>query len=128
MLREPRPPQLWNSNRVFKGPNGTEAVTLRIRNRLGGSIVLDALVWWREEFGGFMGVYPPPLMDDRNDLAANRGVNSSNKQTLNEGTSSATAKADYPSFQDDPMLTEFGWPVGDELFSSIWADGEVGTI
>ena len=23
------------------------------------------------------------------------------------------------------MLTEFGWPVGDELFSSIWAEGAV---
>ena len=67
--------QLWNSNRVFKRPNGTEAVTLRIRNRLGGSIVLDALVWWREEFGGLMGIYPPPLMDDRNGMVPSQSEN-----------------------------------------------------
>lgn len=53
--------QLWNSSRVFKKPNGTEAVGLRIRSRLYVSVALDGVVWWREEFGGFMGVYPPPL-------------------------------------------------------------------
>ena len=60
--------QLWNSNRVFRKPNGTEAIALRIRSRLGGSVVLDGIVWWREEFGGVMGVYPPPLSDSRNGL------------------------------------------------------------
>lgn len=61
--------QLWNSTRAFRKPNGTEAVALRIRSRLCGSFVLDGIVWWREEFGGFMGVYPPPLVDGRTGMA-----------------------------------------------------------
>ena len=60
--------QLWNSNRVFKRPSGSEAVGLRVRSRLTGSVVLDGVVWWREEFGGFMGVYAPPLGDNRNGM------------------------------------------------------------
>ncbi len=62
--------QLWNSDRVFRRPDGGEMVTLRIRSRLLGSFVLDGVVWWREEFGGFMGVYPPPLVDGRNGITA----------------------------------------------------------
>lgn len=57
--------QLWNSMRVFKKPNGAEAVALRVRGRLSGSVMLDGIVWWREEFGGFMGIFPPPLTDNR---------------------------------------------------------------
>lgn len=60
--------QLWNSTRAFKKSNGSEAVALRIRSRLSGSVVLDGIVWWREEFGGFMGVYPPPLSDNRSGM------------------------------------------------------------
>jgi hypothetical protein len=57
--------QLWSSTRAFKHPDGSEAAGMRVRSRLTGSIVLDGVVWWREEFKGFMGVYPPPLSDNR---------------------------------------------------------------
>lgn len=58
---------LWNSSRAFKKPNGSEAVALRVRSRLLGSILLDGVLWWREEHGAVMGVYAPPL-SDRNGL------------------------------------------------------------
>lgn len=58
---------LWNSVRAFKKPNGSEAVALRVRSRVIGSIILDGIVWWREESGSTMGIYPPPLTD-RNGL------------------------------------------------------------
>ncbi|KIW20829.1 hypothetical protein PV08_01407 [Exophiala spinifera] len=57
--------QLWNSNKVFRRPDGTEMASLRVRGRLAGSNVLDGIVWWREEFGTFMGIYPPPIGDNR---------------------------------------------------------------
>ncbi|EXJ63637.1 uncharacterized protein A1O5_11398 [Cladophialophora psammophila CBS 110553] len=121
--------QLWNSNRVFKRPNGTEVVALRIRSRLTGSVVLDGIVWWREEFGGFMGVYPPPLGDNRTEDASGiEAANETNPTAQDDGSMPVATKPDYSTFLDDPMLTEFGWPVTEDVFSSIWTDGPIATI
>lgn len=142
--------QLWNSNRVFHKPSGAEAAALRIRSRLFGSIVLDGLVWWREEFGGAMGVYAPPVSDVRGGrdgkqgqvaispvageltaaegTAGNDSTVTANMSALSETTMPAPARLDYSNFLDDPMLSEFGWPVGDDIFSSEWADMTVGTV
>lgn len=54
---------LWNSSQAFKKPNGSEAVALRVRSRLVGSILLDGFLWCREEHGNVIGVYAPPLSD-----------------------------------------------------------------
>ena len=62
------------------------------------------------------------------DPPAEDASNGPNAPVLNESTSSAIPKPDYPSFMDDPMLTEFGWPVGDDIFSSIWADSAIGPL
>lgn len=137
--------QLWNSTRVFKRVNGTEALALRIRSRLTGSVVLDGVVWWREEFGGYLGVYPPPLCDHRNGtsnvefdshLLTTRTEESSRNDIINGPLTTAlpgsamtpVIKPDYSTFMDDPMLTEFGWPVSDDIFSSIWTDDQLPTI
>ncbi|KIX07004.1 uncharacterized protein Z518_04980 [Rhinocladiella mackenziei CBS 650.93] len=121
--------QLWNSNRVFKKPNGSEAIALRIRSRLTGSVVLDGLVWWREEFGGFVGIYPPPLTDNPSNPPGSDGSTTSNMNAANGSAASATIKPDYSNFLDDPMLAEFGWPVGDDVLSgSLWAEGPLGTV
>ncbi|KAI5270830.1 hypothetical protein E4T47_05806 [Aureobasidium subglaciale] len=42
--------QLWNSSRAFKKADGSDQLSLRARSRLNGSHVVDAIVWWREEF------------------------------------------------------------------------------
>ena len=59
--------QLCASSRVFVHPSSSpgqpQAVPLRIRSRLAMSHVLDVWVWWREEFGGYAGVYPTPLKE-----------------------------------------------------------------
>jgi hypothetical protein len=57
--------QLWNSEKAFKNPDGTEHMALRIRTRLAMSAVFDAIWWWREEFGGQQGAYTVP--DDQAD-------------------------------------------------------------
>ena len=50
--------QLWNSEKAFKRPDGSEHTALRIRTRLAMSPVFDVVWWWREEFGGQQGAYP----------------------------------------------------------------------
>jgi hypothetical protein len=50
--------QLWNSEKAFKHPDGSENTALRIRTRLAMSPIFDAIWWWREEFGGQPGAYP----------------------------------------------------------------------
>jgi hypothetical protein len=57
--------QLWNSDRAFKKPDGTEFIALRIRTRMMMSPVYDALWWWREEFGGQAGAYPPSTEEEQ---------------------------------------------------------------
>lgn len=55
--------QLYNSEKVFKRPDMTVFMGLRLRNRLALSHVLDAVWWWREEYGGSGKVYPVPSSD-----------------------------------------------------------------
>lgn len=50
--------QLWNSEKAFRRPDGSEHTALRIRTRLAMSHVFDTIWWWREEFGGQSGAYP----------------------------------------------------------------------
>jgi len=111
--------QLWNSNRVFKRPDGSEMGALRIRSRLAMSPVLDGVVWWREEYGGFQGVYPPPMNETAN---ASVGTNA---DALPEPSSSAlpTESQDFSQHLPDPFLAEFGWPMDDDIFSSMWTTG-----
>ncbi|THY27367.1 hypothetical protein D6D01_04141 [Aureobasidium pullulans] len=42
--------QLWNSSKAFKRADGTDQLVLRARSRLSNSHVVDAIIWWREEF------------------------------------------------------------------------------
>jgi len=42
--------QMWLSNKVFKNPDGTPYIALRVRTRLSGSPLHDAIKWWRYEF------------------------------------------------------------------------------
>ena len=42
--------QLWHSSKAFRKSDGSEYTTLRIRSRLALSPVVDAVLWWRDEF------------------------------------------------------------------------------
>ena len=59
--------QLLSSNKAFvhpdSPPSNPQGVPLRIRSRLLMSHVLDAWVWWREEYGGYAGIFPTPLKE-----------------------------------------------------------------
>ncbi|KAI1613676.1 transcriptional regulatory protein LEU3 [Exophiala viscosa] len=119
--------QLWTSNRVFRRPNGTEAVALRVRSRLAASMVLDGIVWWREETGAFMGVYPPPMSRNEDTPANENGV-TNHANGIIEPAMATMARPEYSNFLDDPMLAELGWPVGEDIFSSLWTDETLGAV
>jgi len=57
--------QMWLSDKVFKNPDGTHNIALRIRTRLSGSPVHDAIKWWRDEFVD---------MRDRDGQSADHGI------------------------------------------------------
>lgn len=42
--------KIWTSKKVFRDPNGSINITLRVRNRLSGAPLHDAIRCWREEF------------------------------------------------------------------------------
>lgn len=135
--------QMWTSNRVFRRPNGTEAVALRVRSRLLASMILDGIVWWREESGAFMGVYPPPISRNGTNPQLIKHIGASQLTITedahgNDNGPAASAngqmdpampiltKPENTNFLDDPMLAELGWPVGEDIFSSLWADDTLG--
>ncbi|KAJ5937586.1 hypothetical protein N7454_003928 [Penicillium verhagenii] len=41
---------VWNSNKAFRRPDGSEFTVLRIRGRLVLSPVIDTVWWWRDEY------------------------------------------------------------------------------
>lgn len=50
--------QMWASDSVFKGADGTrDSLTLRIRSRLTMSVIYDVFWWWREEIAGLASPY-----------------------------------------------------------------------
>lgn len=42
--------QIWKSKKTFRNPDGTVNITLRVRNRLTGGPLQDAIRCWKEEF------------------------------------------------------------------------------
>ncbi len=49
---------LWRSEKVFKKPDGSEMLELRVRSRSSVSLIYDCLWWCREEFEGQAHAYP----------------------------------------------------------------------
>lgn len=56
--------RLWNSDKVFRMADGREYTTLKVRSRLAMGVVLDAVWWYRQEYGGFSGLHLPPRQEE----------------------------------------------------------------
>ena len=115
--------QLWNSNKAFKKSDGTELLALRIRSRLAMSPVLDGLAWWREEYGGYQGVYPP-WMNEPATIPAQVDAHARTElsfQSLPEENQDVLHLS-------DPFFTELGWAMDETLFSPWVATTETPTL
>lgn len=108
---------LWNSEKAFKRPDGSEYSTLRIRSRLAMSPVFDALWWWRTEFGGQVGAYPPN--------AETKSEQSNEENALPEGGNLNGAQAvdtmQLPAtmgmgFNDPILASDVGWAFDESFF------------
>ncbi|KAF2494481.1 hypothetical protein BU16DRAFT_487600 [Lophium mytilinum] len=55
--------QIWKSEKVFRNPDGSINITLRVRNRLSGGILHDAMRCWKEEFFDHECTHPAPGND-----------------------------------------------------------------
>ncbi|KAF2461481.1 Zn(II)2Cys6 transcription factor [Lineolata rhizophorae] len=104
-------PMIWNSPKAFHKPDGSEFTVLRIRSRLAMSAVFDSLWWWREEFAGQSGAYPPSEEDSRKDCRS--------FPTIQDDTSTFPIREPY-SLLDDQFMAEFGWAVDENaVFPSL---------
>ena len=83
------------------------------------SPVLDGLVWWMEEYGGFQGVYPPWTNETAN---ASAGTNADAMAELST-SAPPTERQDLLQHLSDPCFTELGWTMDETLFSSPWIAG-----
>ncbi|KAF2104101.1 hypothetical protein NA57DRAFT_70314 [Rhizodiscina lignyota] len=101
--------RLWRSDRVFKNPDGSHNLRLRVRTRYGMSLMWDCMWWCREEFMGQEGAYSrlPPSesnMTDTQQAAAAR------PQQLSE-----QATAEPSPSQQVPL--SFDWSMDDWFFN-----------
>ena len=55
--------KIWKSKKVFRNPDGSINITLRVRNRLSGGPLHDAIRCWKEEFLDLEYMYYAPGMD-----------------------------------------------------------------
>ncbi|OCK75277.1 hypothetical protein K432DRAFT_386307 [Lepidopterella palustris CBS 459.81] len=55
--------QIWKSKKVFRNPDGSINITLRVRNRLSGGPLHDAIRCWKEEFFDPEYMHSAPGMD-----------------------------------------------------------------
>ncbi|KAF2030721.1 hypothetical protein EK21DRAFT_64788 [Setomelanomma holmii] len=44
--------KMWNSKNIYRNPDGSINITLRVRNRLSGGPIHDAIRCWKQEFSG----------------------------------------------------------------------------
>jgi hypothetical protein len=134
--------QLWNSERAFRNPDGTEHLSLRIRTRLAMSCVFDAIWWWREEFGGQQGAYTGSQFGDEELKQTSKFSSSKLVSPILTIQGSAPIEPVIPidpavhqvpqssmtSFLDDHLLAELGWTNSNSfLYTQMPAPGTYGT-
>ena len=113
--------QLWNSEKAFKNPDGSDSIALKIRTRLVMSPVFDAIWWWREEFGSQPGLPgasdyatalkqgpPEPVQPE----APSSGTETPNLSMTNVDANNNSLPGQYheiTNILDDQFLAELGW-------------------
>jgi transcriptional regulatory protein LEU3 len=125
--------KIWKSNKVFRDPDGSINITLRVRNRLSGGPVHDTLRCWKEEFFDPEYMHCAPGMDIGT-LFANPLVLSGKHVLANGGVetvipSSATAGLDAtlaPSSVPSGALSNFSAASEFLLNDELWGDLELG--
>ena len=110
--------QLWNSERAFKNPDGSDSIALKIRTRLVMSPVFDAIWWWREEFGSQHGASdpstaikpgPPEPVQTEN---ISSGTETPKVNVTNVESNNNMLPGQYheiTNILDDQFLAELGW-------------------
>lgn len=108
--------QLWNSEKVFKNPDGSESIALKIRTRLVMSPVFDAIWWWREEFGSQPGANDPSMaitavgLETAQLRTASPGTDTPNLNVANVDNNSLPRQYhEITNILDDQFLAELGW-------------------
>lgn len=122
---------IWNSNKAFRKPDGTEFITLRIRGRLALSSILDAVWWWRDEFD------PQSRVRAVVDTTTGRGYNhsrsmstidnedignktSDDQRIVPENTlSSGASHLEDPFDISEQFIADFEWALSDDAFFSM---------
>lgn len=124
--------KMWKSEKVFRNPDGSINITLRVRSRLSAGPWFDAVRCWREEFFGPDCIHSAP---DRNigRLFAHAFILSSKHASANGGvetvtSSSAAAGRDatfVPSSVPNGALSNFSVVPEFSLDDELWGDLEL---
>jgi transcriptional regulatory protein LEU3 len=121
--------KIWKSKKVFRNPDGSINITLRVRNRLSGSPWHDAVRCWKEEFFDPECIHFAPGMDVVT-LFAHPFILSGKYVSANGGVetvtlSSATAGLDAtlaPSSVPNDALSNFSAAPEFLLNDELWGD------
>lgn len=100
--------QIWKSKKVFRNPDGSINITLRVRNRLSGGPMHDAIRCWKEEFFDPENMHSAPGMDTSTlfahlfafsgkHVSANGGVETVMPSSATAGLDATLAPSSVPS-------------------------------
>lgn len=121
---------VWNSNKAFRRPDGSEFIALRIRSRLVLSPILDTVWWWRDEFDPPRATRPVVEPVDGRVYSRSRsrlcpadaggigpGVDVNQDLPRPDLTSSGYLGDTY--HLDEQFLADFEWALGDDALFSL---------
>lgn len=115
---------IWNSNKAFRRPDGSEFTTLRIRGRFVVSSIIDTIWWWRDEYdppSRFRSVVEPAggsaYGHSRSYGAPETGPVVSGTDTSQQDLASCLNQDAF--LLDEQFLADFEWALTDDaLFST----------
>ncbi|KAJ5887189.1 hypothetical protein N7504_011236 [Penicillium tannophilum] len=125
---------IWNSNKAFRRPDGSEFTTLRIRGRLVVSPIIDAIWWWRDEYdppSRFRSVVEPAggcvYGHSRSNGAPETGPVAPGTDTSQQDVTGGVNQDAF--LLDEQFLADFEWALTDDLLfttesmPNYWAAG-----
>ena len=121
--------QIWKSKKVFRNPDGSINITLRVRNRFSGGPLHDAIRCWKEEFFDPEYMHSAPGMDigtlfarpfvlSGKHVSANGGVETVIPSSATAGLNATLAPSSVPN----GALSNFSAAPEFLLNDELWGD------
>jgi hypothetical protein len=117
--------QMWKSQKVFRNPDGSVNITLRVRNRLSGGPLYDVVRCWGEEFFDSDNMQSALVRNNGNGPSIQIGASSRTNARVDTTTSSNTIGGNDSELPSSSLLDnapDFSAAPEWSLIDEFWGD------